>query len=133
MKQNRRLILSIVWIVLGIALFGLGLAGVVGEYWSGMGSALAVVGVLKLIQYNRLNRNEAYREKIEVELTDERKGFIRSKAWAWAGYLFILITAVLSIVFRMMGQDLLSSASGYAVCLMLILYWISYLVLCKKY
>ena len=37
------------------------------------------------------SKNEAYREKIEIEEKDERNHFIRNKAWAWAGYLYVMI------------------------------------------
>ena len=32
-----------------------------------------------------------------------------------------------------MGQELLMMAAFYAVCLLLVLFWVSYLVLKKKY
>lgn len=133
MKGNKRIIMSIFWLILGCILLGLGVAEKIDEYWSGMGSALAVVGALQLLRLYRLNKNEAYREKMEVEISDERNQFIRNKAWAWAGYLFVMITAVSSILLRIFGQDLLSQAASGAVCLMLLLYWVCYLVLKKKY
>lgn len=133
MKNNKRVIMSIFWLILGGILFALGFAGKVDEYWSGMGSALAVVGALQLLRLYRLNKNEAYREKMEVEISDERNQFIRNKAWAWGGYLFVMIAAVSSILLRVFGQDLLSQAASGAVCLMLVLYWVCYLVLKKKY
>jgi uncharacterized membrane protein len=92
-----------------------------------------VVGIIQLVRFYRLKNNEAYREKMEIEVSDERNHFIRNKAWAWSGYLFILIAAVACIVFKIMGQDLLSMAASGAVCLMLILYWISFIILKRKY
>ena len=119
--------------IAGLILIGLGFAGITDEFWSGMGSALAMVGSLRLLRSYRLNKNQSYREKMEVEVQDERNQFLRSKAWAWAGYLFILIVGMAVILFKLAGQDLLSMPAGWAVCLMLILYWISYWVLRKKY
>ncbi|MBR3807237.1 MAG: hypothetical protein IKJ15_02545 [Lachnospiraceae bacterium] len=133
MKQNKRIIVSIMWVIIGMVLIGLSFAGIVDEFWSGMGSGLLVVGIIQLVRFYRLKNNEAYREKMEIEASDERNHFIRNKAWAWSGYLFILISAVACIVFKIMGQDLLSMAASGAVCLMLILYWISYIVLNRKY
>lgn len=133
MKRDRRVVMSVIWIILGSVLFGLGLAEVVDTFWSSMGSALLAVGVLQVIRFYRYQNDEAYREKMEIEMSDERNLFIRSKAWAWTGYLFILIAGVLVIVLKIMGEELLSMAASYAVCLMLILYWISYMILKKKY
>lgn len=133
MKREKRTILSIIWVILGLVLIALSFAGKVDEFWNGMGFALAIVGVLQLLRTHRFMKNEAYREKVEIAETDERNHFIRCKAWAWAGYLFVIITAVSSLVFKFMGQDLLSYAASMAVCLLLVLYWVAYYVLQKKY
>ena len=133
MKQNKRLYVNILWLMIGSILIGLSFAGVVDEYWNGMGMGLAVVGAINLLRIYRLNKNDVYREKMELEASDERNNFIRNKAFAWAGYYFVLIAAVCTIVFKIIGQELLSQAAAYAVCLMLILYWISYMILKRKY
>ncbi len=126
-------LVSIFYIVLGAVLIGLSFAGIVDEFWNGMGSALLVIGVIQLIRRYRLDKNEAYREKMEIEASDERNKFIRNKAWAWAGYLFVMIMAVASIVLRIFEQDLLSITTAGAVCLMLVLFWFSYYFLKRKY
>lgn len=133
MKRDKRMIFSIIWVVLGTVLISLAFAGKVDVFWNGVGSGLLVVGVLQLLRQYRFSKNEAYREKIEIEEKDERNHFIRNKAWAWTGYLFVLIAAVLCLIFKIVGQDILSLASSGAVCLMLVLYWISYLILKRKY
>ena len=51
MYNNKRLALSIFWVVLGLVLFVLTEAGIVdSSYFSGMGVALAVVGTLQVIR-----------------------------------------------------------------------------------
>lgn len=133
MRNDKRMIASIIYIFLGAVLIGLGCAGRADEFWSGMGSALCTVGVIRLMQFFRIRKDEAYREKLEVEIADERNRFIRNKAWAWAGYSFVMIAAVSVIVFRILNQELLSMAASSAICIFLILYWGSYLILRKKY
>ena len=133
MKMNRRMLVYVIYILLGGVLVGLGCAEMVDEFWSGMGGALVAVGVLRLVRVYRLNKDESYREWMEVESADERNRLIRNKAWAWAGYLFVLIIGVCSVAFRIAGQELLSVAAGFAVCLMVVLFWISYVILRKKY
>ena len=131
--KNKQLIYPIVLLIAGLCLTGLGIAEIVDEFWSGMGSALTVIGVIRLLRTYRLNKNDAYREKVETAVTDERNHFIRAKAWSWAGYLFIICSAISVIVFKILGQDLLSQAASWGVCLMLVLYWVSYFILKKKY
>lgn len=126
-------LVSITYLIIGVILLGLSFAEVVDEFWNGMGSALLVIGVIQLIRRYRLDKNEAYREKIEIETNDERNRFIRNKAWAWAGYLFVMIMAVASIVLKIFSQNLLSIVASGAVCLMLVLFWGSYLFLKRKY
>ena len=131
--MDKKNVYPIILLVAGLALTGLGFAEIVDEFWSGMGSALLVMGVIRLLRFYRLQKNDEYREKMETAVTDERNHFIRMKAWSWAGYLFIICSAVSVIVFKLLGNDLLSQFCGYAVCLMLVLYWVSYFVLKKKY
>ena len=124
-----RIIVNVIWIVLGIVVNFLN----VDSFWVGMGSSLLVIGTVNLIRMYRIHKNEAYKERIEIELNDERNRYIRSKAWAWAGYLFVMIAAVGSIVLRILKMNTLSIACGLAVLLMIVLFWISYYMLGKKY
>ena len=134
MKQDKRVIIvNSMWIIIGTVLIGLSFAGIVDSFWNGMGSGLLVVGVLHLLRLHRLNKNEAYREKMEIEMNDERNRFLRNKAWAWAGYLFVILAGVSCIIFKIVGQDILSFAASGAICIMLVFHWISYFVLKRKY
>ena len=133
MKQDKRIIANILYIVLGAAFLVLGILEIIDAFWSGMGGALIAVGVIRIVQFCRFRRDETYREKVEIEAKDERNQYLRVKAWAWAGYLFILIAAVSTIIFKLLGQDLLSMAAGFAICFIMLLYWVCYLVLRKKY
>ena len=132
MRKND-IIFGSIWLVLGIALAALGIAGTLDEFWSGMGSALLVIGAVRLLRSYRLNKSEAYREKMEISTTDERMRFLRTRAWSWAGYLFTLIAGVSVIVLHLLGNDPLSQAASLGVCLMIVLYWGSFLFLQKKY
>ena len=133
MGKNYRFYLSFVWIVLGAVLCVCHASGLIEEYWSGMGIAFIVVGILQVIRQIRYRTNTEYREKFDTASKDERNRFIANKAWAWAGYLFVMVAAVGSIVFKLMGrEDLMMLASG-SVCLIILLYWGSWMVLRKKY
>ena len=131
--MRKKIILSIIYICLGSVLFGLGCAEIVDSFWSGMGGALIAVGIVNSIRVLRYYKDESYRDKQEIEIKDERNKFIRNKSWAWAGYLFVLISAICTIVFKLLGQDLLSMASSFAVCIIITLYWICFLIIRKKY
>ena len=132
MKKNDT-IFAIIWLAIGLPVMGLSIAGIVDEFWSGMGTALVVIGLCRLLRAHRLNKNDEYREKMETFETDERFHFLRAKAWSWAGYLFVIIGGVSVIAFKILGMDAASQAASAAVCLLLVLYWGAYFVLKKKY
>ena len=131
--KKKEIVFGVSWLLLGLVLTVLSCLETLDEFWSGMGSALMVVGIVRLLRSYRLSRSKTYREKREVAETDERLHFIRNKAWAWAGYLFIILCAIGTIIFKLLGQDLLCMASSSAVCLMLVLFWVSFFILKKKY
>ena len=133
MKANKRMIASIIEIAIGIVLSVLGFIGVVDSYWYGMGTALITMGVIFLFRSFRYKTNTEYKEKVDVEVNDERNKYLRMMAWSWTGYLFIFITAFGSIIFKILGFDQYSMMAGSAVCLLITLYWISYLVLNRKH
>ncbi len=133
MNNNRRLINSVLEIAIGAALLvGVSLAG--GDsVWLGMGGALVAVGTLQLLNLMRYREDAEYREKVDTEAHDERNIFIRSKAWVWAGTSFVIVCGVLTVVFLILGKQELSTLSGLAVSLLTLFYWLSYLILRKKY
>ena len=133
MRQKIKLSFNIVYVIIGCILIGFSVLEKLDSFWSGMGSALLVVGLINLLKFHRLNKNEEYREKLEIEVSDERLQFIRNKAWAWSGYLFVLISAVACIVFKVMNLDQLSLYASFSVCLVLALFWVSHNIIKRKY
>ena len=75
--MDKKNIYPIALLIAGLSLIGLGCAEIVDEFWSGMGSALAVIGIIRLLRFYRLKKNDSYREKMETAVTDERNQFIR--------------------------------------------------------
>ena len=133
MKCNKRFIASIIEIAVGLGLLLLRFFDVIDDFWSGMGTALIVVGALQLIRHIRYKTNETYKAAVDVELNDERNKFLSMKAWSWAGYLFVMIAAVAAIVLKICGLDEYVFFASGSVCLIMILYWVSYMIVRKKY
>ena len=133
MRKNKRMIASIIEIVIGLVLLISNFGGSTDEYWSGMGTALIIIGVIQLARQIKYKTNITYREAVDVEVNDERNKFIGMKAWSWAGYLFVIVAAVSSVILKILGyEEFVPIASG-SVCLIVILYWISFLYLRRKY
>ena len=67
-----------------------------------------------------------------IENYDERNKYLSMKAWSWAGYLFVMIAACATVMLKLAGKEDLMMISSGSVCLVMVLYWISYMVLKKK-
>ena len=132
--NNRRLALSIFWAVLGVVLIVLSVTEVLdSSLYAGMGGALTAVGILQCIRNVRYRKDREYREKIDIELKDERNRYLRMKSWAWAGYIVVLAEGVGVVVAMVLGKETVQLILSCSVCLLLCAYWISYLVLNRKY
>jgi len=131
--NTKRIFVCIIEILIGITLTVLGVMGKVDSYWSGMGGALIAVGAVLLIKHLRILSNAEYREKQTTELQDERNRFLSTKAWSWAGYLYVMGAAVASIALRVTNHPDLSTFAGLSVCAIMVFYWLSWLWLRKKY
>ena len=133
MKHNKRMLASIVEIILGAILMAACAAGDLDSYWSGMGSALLTVGVIFLIRHIKYRKDPAYKEKVDTATGDERNKFLGTKAWSWTGYTLLLVLAFASIGCRIAGQDSISLLLSGIVCLTVVLYWLFYFFLSRKY
>lgn len=137
MKTNRnvliRWILSILYILIGVTFIVCNLLNTVDDFWSGMGAAFAVIGLLQMLRLIRYKTSLKYKEETDTAVNDERNRFIGMKAWSWAGYLYIMIAAVATIVCKLLNQETLMFFCSGSVCVILILYWVSYFILRKKY
>lgn len=132
--NKKKLTLSIVWIVLGAALLALSIADVLdSSFYSGFGGGFLAVGVLQLIRNVKYGRNAEYREKVDVEQNDERNRFISMKTWSWTGLILILTFGIGVIVSLIIGQHMLQLFFAYSICFILLVYWITYLIVSRKY
>ncbi len=132
--NNRRLALSVFWAVLGAVLLILSVTDVLDDsIYASMGGALIAVGVLQIIRNLRYRSNSDYREKINTEVDDERNRFLRMKSWSWTGYITVLIEAAGLIAAMILRQDTVRSVLSYSICLIVGVYWITYMVLSRKY
>lgn len=132
--NNKKLVLSIFWAVVGLVLTVLSVTEVLdSSIYSGMGGGLMAVGVLQSIRNVKYRKDADYREKIDVEANDERNRFLRMKSWSWAGYIAILVEAAGVIIAIILGEETIRLILSFSVCLILVAYWVSYLVLSRKY
>ena len=133
MKNTRRIAVYVLEILIGIGLLIASQINLMDPFWSGMGAALIVVGAVRLIQMLRYSTSEDYRESVDVAVNDERNKYLRMKAWSWTGYIFVVIAAIATILLKVLGYDSYSRFAGFVICLLVLLYWLCWVVLSKKY
>lgn len=132
--NNRKLFLSICWIIAGAVLAVLGYTGVIkDDVWATMGIALAAVGILQVIRNLSYRNNPEYKKKIDISAGDERNSFLRMKAWSWTGYLFVLGAAVVSLVMFATDHREIGQVISFCMCAELFLYYAAYIILGHKY
>ena len=132
--NNKRLALSIFWVLLGATLLGLSIAEILNDsVYSGMGGALMAIGILQIVRIVRYRKDEKYRETIDTEIKDERNVFLRMKSWAWTGYIVVMVEAIGSVIAMVLGQETLQLMLAYSVCLIIFVYWLVYIILSRKY
>ena len=132
-KLNNRIIIYVLLIVMGAALLILSETGRLDSFWSGMGSALFAISILRLIQLNRYKKDSDYAERINIQNHDERNQWLSEKARSNGFYYSILIESVGVIVTRILQKPEWSTLLGMVVCFQLLLYWITWFILRKKY
>ena len=131
--NNKRLTLSVFWVLLGTALTVLSAKEVLDSQYSSMGTVFIVIGAMQVIRNIRYRKDPEYRERINTEFSDERNSFLRMKSWSWAGYIGVLVESVGVVVAMILGERTVQMLLSYSVCLILCVYWITYLVLSRKY
>lgn len=132
--NNRRLALSVFWLAAGLVLTVLSVAEVLdSSLYAGMGGGLTAVGALQIARNLKYRKDAAYREKIDTEAGDERNRFLRMKSWSWAGYIVLLAEGIGLVAAMVMRQETIRLVLTYSLCLLLCAYWVSYIILSRKY
>lgn len=133
MFNNKRLALSIFWVVVGIALFIMGVTETLDPIYGGFGGGLIGVEIAQLIRHFRYRTNPEYKEKADTANSDERNRFLSMKAWSWTGYICVIGAGIAVIILMIIGQTVYAEIASFFVCFMLIVYWFTYVILSRKY
>lgn len=103
------------------------------EFLSVFGSALLVMGIVRIVRHVRLVRSDAAVKKQEIAETDERNIMLAEKARSWAYSLTITIAGAAVIVLSLLGYQEQVLPLAWLVCGMTLLYWICWIIIRKKY
>lgn len=102
------------------------------SYLSGFSSGIIVIGVITLIKYTRIMKNQEMTKKIENANNDERLKVINHESMAISFRISLIIEAVISIICAIYNKMEIAEYLGFAICFQIIVYLITYFIISKK-
>ena len=132
-KLKTRLYYGIICIVLGaIMIIGVTVTKSENEYISAFGFAVAMVGVVRIIQYLKITKNEDSIKKQKINETDERNLSIIQRAKSATFSIYLLISSAVVIITALIELPDVAKCLGYSQFVLVIIYWICYCIYRKK-
>ena len=132
-KLKIRLSVAIGYILLGALLCVL-FCGLMlkNDYIAAMGFSLIVVGALQMWKYFRITKSEESMRSREIKEKDERNISIAHRSKSMAFSMYILLACAASIVLGIMGRVQIAQVLSGNVCVMLLIYLLSCIIIRNK-
>ena len=102
------------------------------SYVSGFSSAIITVGLITLIKYTRIMKNQEMIKKLENANSDERLKVINNSSMAISFRISIIVETIISIICSICNKMEISRYLGFAICFQLVLYLATYFIISKK-
>lgn len=132
-KLKSRLYVAIIYIALGLIMIaGAFVMDIENDFVSSFGLLMIVMGIVRIRNYFIITRNEASIRKQEIAETDERNLSIINKAKSVTFSIYILISGIAVIVLSLLDMRDIAKWISYSICLLVVIYWISYWIIRKK-
>lgn len=133
-KLQTRLYIAVSYIVIGLTLIAAdALNHFENQFFFSFGMALTVMGILRLIRHRKITKDDASIRKQELSEIDERIRMISERAKSWAFSFSLLVCGIVVIVLSLMGYHDQAQPFTWYICGMVVLYWIFWFILGKKY
>ncbi len=134
MNLNKKLLLYIIFSLIGFGIFiGTLFKNFNDSFWSSFGIGIIFCSIINIYKIFRYKNDENYAKKITIQINDERNKFLSEKAKSIAFYFYILIMGVGVFVFRIYNYYIISQTLAYSICSLVLLYYLSYFIIRKKY
>ena len=132
-KLKIRLYTAIIFALIGVVMLILSFVlKDANEFLSPFGLALFVIGFARTKEYFRITNNESTLKNRQIAETDERNIAISNKAKGFAFTLYMILAGITVIVLEFLKMDDIAAIIGATVCVLILIYWISYFIICKK-
>ena len=133
-KMNQRLAIAVSYILLGLVLMIADiLKGFDNYFFFSFGCALVIMGILRLFRYRKITKNDQSLRKQELVESDERIRMMAERARSWCFSLSLAATGIWVIILNLLGRHEEALPFAWYVCAMVVLYWICFSIIQKKY
>ena len=134
-KIKIRIVMFAIWSILGAVMFSLRFfAGeIVTDRISSIGIALAFVGVVKMIQNLRLLNNSEKMHEREIVEKDERNIMLSQRACTLVFSIYITLAWCAMLVLFALNREIEGLVLAYSIMGFVLIYYICYLILRRKY
>lgn len=133
-KLKQRLLVNIGWAVFGLILCLVWmLTDTENSYFLTFGTALCMVGIIHIIQYQKNTKDEKAMRQQELAEKDERNRMIDERAKSWAFSFYIMAAGFAVIILSLLGYQEIVTPISYSICALLIIYCICLNIIRKKY
>lgn len=133
-KLKQRLCVNLFWAFLGIGMI-LFWCFTKGEntYPLSLGIAFVIMGIIRTIQYYQTVKDEKAMRQKELVEKDERIQMMQERAKSWAFSASLFICGDITIIMSLFDKQELAQIFAWFVCGMVVLYWICWNIIRKKY
>lgn len=132
-KLKFRLYTAITYLLAGIIMAALFLLRInKNEFIFTFGIVLATMGLLRLISYKKITKNDESVHQQEIAEKDERNIAIMHKAKSMAFGIYVFTAAIAVIIFQFLGKNDLCNIIAINMCAIVFLYWICYFIFQKN-
>ena len=133
-KLKIRLWVAITYLVLGIALIVVSLAiEPKNDILSSFGFAIALIGGVRLRNYLLITKSEERIKAQEIAEKDERNVAIADKAKSFSFMAYIFVACIDVIILHLLNKTQVALILSSSVCGLLLIYWVAYFIIRKKY
>ena len=133
-KLKQRLYIAVSYIIIGLVLIVADALNHFDNYFFfSFGFTLLIMGIVRIFRYRKITADDQSIRKQELAETDERNRMIAERAKSWTFSFSILIAGVVVIVLSLLGYHDAAQPFAWYTCGQVVLYWVFWFILGKKY
>lgn len=132
-SKSRTLWYVMLLIVGGVLFLSSEILEEIDSFWGGLGIALSILAILRLLQLTRIKTSEEYAKKWVISNKDERNIYISNEARAKTFLYTVIIEAILIIIFTALNMTDYIRVLSCVLVGQIVIYWLLFLILRKKY